>query len=387
MRGVGGCFIEGFTAAVVSPLQPCHGGMRCREFGVRGLPGRRWLVGLAALVCVVVLLLGQWRVPGLKTQPQAESTTIQRSAAPIDWGVSPPVASAVEPPALRVGAYITNISNIDLLDDQFSVEMLLWTEWGGDPENDPSNNLMILNGIYDGDIQRFERVSHERTATGSWNLYRVRSAVVKRWRLQRYPFDDQVLHIQIGLDDPLQTVNLDVVDQEALMVSPGLLLPGWSLKPVGAYASSVSLMSDLGRPLADGEVIRRQPAVSLDVPIQRRSLLFVAPDFLGYMLAVGLCFMSLLITHSRDDLILAAVVSAGGNFVFIAGKLPVTAMAGFIGNLQLIIFLGILYVVAADELIDQHLLNVNDRLSRVLRVLLLPSYVAMTLIGVFWIIP
>ena len=297
------------------------------------------------------------------------------------------MASAPEPPPLRVGAYITNISNIDLLDDQFSVEMLLWTEWGGDPEADPSNNLMILNGIYDGDIQRFERVSHERTARGSWNLYRVRSAVVKRWRLQRYPFDDQVLHIQIGLDDPLQTVNLDVVDQEALMVSPGFLLPGWSLKPVGAYASSVSLMSDLGRPLADGEVIRRQPAVSLDVPIQRRSLLYVAPDFLGYMLAVGLCFMSLLITHSRDDLILAAVVSAGGNFVFIAGKLPVTAMAGFIGNLQLIIFLGILYVVAADELIDQHLLNVNDRLSRVLRVLLLPSYVAMTLIGVSWIIP
>ena len=358
-----------------------------RDGGVRGLPGRRWLVGLAALVCVVVLVVGQWRAPGPQTQSPTESAIFQRSTAPIDWGVSPPVASVAEPPPLRVGAYITNISNIDLLDDQFSVEMLLWTEWGGAPEADPSNNLMILNGIYDGDIQRFERVSHERTATGSWNLYRVRSAVVKRWRLQRYPFDDQILHIQIGLDDPLQTVNLDVVDQQALMVSPGLLLPGWTLKTPGAYASSVSLMSDLGRPRADGEVIRRQPAVSLDLPIQRRSLLFVAPDFLGYMLAVGLCFMSLLITHSRDDLILAAVVSAGGNFVFIAGKLPVTAMAGFIGNLQLIIFLGILYVVAADELIDQHLLNVNDRLSRVLRVLLLPSYVAMTLIGVSWIIP
>ena len=355
--------------------------------GVQGLPGRRWLVGFAALVCVVVLLVGPWREPSLQNQVQVESTRTQRSMAPIDWGVSAPVASTAEPPPLRVGAYITNISNIDLLDDQFSVEMLLWTEWGGDPEADPSNNLMILNGIYDGDIQRFERVSHERTATGSWNLYRVRSAVVKRWRLQRYPFDDQVLHIQIGLDDPLQAVNLDVVNQQALMVTPGLLLPGWTLKTPGAYASSVSLMSDLGRPRADGEVIRRQPAVSLDLPIQRHSLLFVAPDFLGYMLAVGLCFMSLLITHSRDDLILAAVVSAGGNFVFIAGKLPVTAMAGFIGNLQLIIFLGILYVVAADELIDHHLLNVNDRLSRALRVLLLPSYVAMTLIGVSWIIP
>ena len=97
--------------------------------------------------------------------------------------------------------------------------------------------------------------------------------------------------------------------------------------------------------------------------------------------------MSLLITHSRDDLILAAVVSAGGNFVYIAGKLPVTAMAGFIGNLQLIIFLGILYVVAADELIESHLIVLNERVSQVMRVLLLPSYVGITLLAIFMIIP
>ena len=75
-----------------------------------------------------------------------------------------------EGPPLRVGAYITNINNIDLLQDQFSVEMLLWTEWAGDAQSDPSNNLMILNGIYDGDIQRSERVSHEKTDTSLESL-------------------------------------------------------------------------------------------------------------------------------------------------------------------------------------------------------------------------
>ena len=82
----------------------------------------------------------------------------------------------------------------------------------------------------------------------------------------------------------------------------------------------MSWISDLGRPLAAGEVIRRQPAVSPDVPIQRQSLLYVAPDFLGYMLAVGLCIMRLLITHCRDDLILAAVVSAGGILCSLLGN-------------------------------------------------------------------
>ena len=97
--------------------------------------------------------------------------------------------------------------------------------------------------------------------------------------------------------------------------------------------------------------------------------------------------MSLMITRSRDDLILAAVVSAGGNYVFIAGKLPVTAMTGFIGNLQLIVFLGILYVVAADEIIDHHLSSYTPRVSNLLRVVLLPSYLAITFLGIAWIIP
>ena len=62
-------------------------------------------------------------------------------------------------------------------------------------------------------------------------------------------------------------------------------------------------------------------------------------------------------------------------------------MAGFIGNLQLIMFLGILYVIAADELIDSHLIVLNERVSQVMRVLLLPSYVGITLLAIFMIIP
>ena len=54
---------------------------------------------------------------------------------------------------------------------------------------------------------------------------------------------------------------------------------------------------------------------------------------------------------------------------------------------RLIIFLGILYVVAADELIDSHLIVLNERVSQVMRVLLLPSYVGITLLAIFMIIP
>ena len=100
---------------------------------------------------------------------------------PIDWGPSQAKPVSPERHELNVGVYVTNINNIDLLDDQFSIEMLLWTEWAGDPANNPSDDLMVLNGIYDGDIQRFVRVSRENRLGTTGSLYRVRSAVVKHW--------------------------------------------------------------------------------------------------------------------------------------------------------------------------------------------------------------
>ena len=86
-----------------------------------------------------------------------------------------------------MGAYITNISDIDLMDDQFSIELLLWTVWHGELDQNPSDQLRVLNGIYNGDIQRFERIRRDQTNGHSWSLYKVRSPVVKRWRLQRDP--------------------------------------------------------------------------------------------------------------------------------------------------------------------------------------------------------
>lgn len=288
---------------------------------------------------------------------------------------------------LQVGAYITNISDIDLLEDRFSIEMLVWSLWNGDQASDPSDSLVVLNGIYDGDIQRFDTVRTSRQGDSSWALHRVRSSIVNRWRLKNYPFDDQLLHVEIGLDDPLDDVKLDVAEPDPIVVSPGFYLPGWELNESTAYPTSLSLMSRLGTKTLSGQAIHRQSTISFDISIERRSLLYLAPDFLGYILAIGLCCLSLVISRSRDDLILAAVVSAAGNYVFIAGKLPVSAMAGFIGNLQIIIFFGILYVIAADELLNEHLILWRTRTATLLRIGLLPSYLGLTLLGVALIIP
>ena len=355
---------------------------------------RRLQLGIALLiviVCIVFVQRSDWSPA--ESQSLADRSVITEADARGNRQGDDKDADASRQPTtdglgiLQIGSYITNVSEIDLMEDRFSIEMLVWSLWNGDQASDPSDSLIVLNGIYDDDIQRFDKVRSTSQGDGTWALHRVRTAVVNRWNLKNYPFDDQLLHVEIGLDDPLETIQLEVAEPDPIAVSPGLHLPGWLLKESSAYPTSLSLMSNLGTQTRPGQDIHRQPTISFDIEIERRSLLYLAPDFLGYILAIGLCSLSLVISRSRDDLILAAVVSAAGNYVFIASKLPVSAMAGFIGNLQIIIFFGILYVIAIDELLNEHLIHWTSRSATLLRISLLPSYLGLTLLGVALIIP
>lgn len=375
--------------------------MRGARFQRQIRRSRRWIQGkrrlqlgialLIVIVCIVFVQRSDWSPA--ESQSLADRSVITEADARGNRQGDDKDADASRQPTtdglgiLQIGSYITNVSEIDLMEDRFSIEMLVWSLWNGDQASDPSDSLIVLNGIYDDDIQRFDKVRSTSQGDGTWALHRVRTAVVNRWNLKNYPFDDQLLHVEIGLDDPLETIQLEVAEPDPIAVSPGLHLPGWLLKESSAYPTSLSLMSNLGTQTRPGQDIHRQPTISFDIEIERRSLLYLAPDFLGYILAIGLCSLSLVISRSRDDLILAAVVSAAGNYVFIASKLPVSAMAGFIGNLQIIIFFGILYVIAIDELLNEHLIHWTSRSATLLRISLLPSYLGLTLLGVALIIP
>ena len=74
---------------------------------------------LAVVACGLVLSTGWWRMvqPADRLSPLPTTTEL----AAIDWGTAEQPPAAVAMSALRVGAYATNISDINLLQDQFSV--------------------------------------------------------------------------------------------------------------------------------------------------------------------------------------------------------------------------------------------------------------------------
>jgi hypothetical protein len=159
----------------------------------------------------------------------------------------------------------------------------------------------------------------------------------------------------------------------------------------------MNLLTSLGQPSRTPDHSGAVKAIILSQDILRVAPLHLMPNVLSPILAEGLCVLALLISRTRDDLILAAMVSAAGDCVFLAGLLPVGAMTGSIGQLQLVILMGILDGTLADELIDHPLGRVKPRWAEllhwtvlrwaVLRWTVLPSSLLLTLWTICVIFP
>ena len=347
------------------------------------------LFGLMALALVLLLTLGSGGLLGMRSganalPPAAAATT---AAAPEEVPARlDPTWEQVAPPApgaLQLGAYLTVIDEIDLLGNHFGAEFFLWSRWSGPASENPSDRLAVLNAP---NIDRFELLERRQLGEVDWSLYKVRCRLTMPWRLQDYPFERHNLLIRIGMANPLLAEINFAVDKAGTFIDPEFLLYDWNISPLRIDVSSLSLRSHLGLP-GRTNAVSSSPVVELSLVIRRRSELALLSTFLGNFLAIGLCVLALIIRTSRDDLILGAIFSAAGNSVFLAQLLPVSALSGFAGQVQVIIYLGILYVVIADELLVRVFSGSAESILRILRPMLLPSYVLATILAMYWIMP
>lgn len=351
----------------------------------RRCPWRKRGRGLAlvAFALTVTLFCGSG-VQGLGSAaafPQSGPTPIERMDS-LRGG-----ADSLGPDVLQLGAYVTVIDEINLLGNNFGAEFFLWTRWSGSAETNPSDRLTVLNAPSDNNIDRFELLERRQLSDVSWSLYKVRCRVAMPWRLNDYPLDRHHLQIKIGYENPLVEGLTFKVDKDQSYIDPDFILYDWSISPLRIDVSGLSIKSHLGLPSEGKNVVSSRPFVDLSLVIRRRSELALWSSFLGNFLAIGLCVLALIIRDSSDDLILGAVFSAAGNSVYLAQLLPASALSGFAGQFQVIIYAGIVYVVIADELLDRVFSSQAESLLRYLRPVLLPSYVLATMVSVYYILP
>lgn len=312
--------------------------------------------------------------PGRPLPPDANSTSLAQ------------LSSGATPGALHVGVYVLSITDINLRENSFTSEFYVSTRWDQRGGENPSDHLRVLNGISNSDIGRFDLVSSTTADEVEWRLYLVRSAIFYAWVLPDYPFDKQLLSIRLGLGDPLQRHVALISDRESSYVHPELVLYDWQIGALDILESHQSVVGTLAIPELSAAVLFL-PTVDVLIRMQRRGHLEIVPSFLGYFLAIGLCVLALAIKGNRNDLVLAGVVAAAGNSIYLAQLLPVSALSGFSGQIQVIVYVGVVYTAIADELIDHLSSSDQNVTSWVFQSALLPVYLAATLLSIWLALP
>lgn len=97
------------------------------------------------------------------------------------------------PPKVYAGVYLHDVARFDQKQGVFDVDAEVWAKWLGDFDPD---QLVIANGA------QLERTELSKEQDGAWRSarWRVRGTLRGEFPLQSFPFDEQMLGVELALD-------------------------------------------------------------------------------------------------------------------------------------------------------------------------------------------
>jgi hypothetical protein len=214
----------------------------CASPECRRRPTRiRTLLGI-----VLILVLGlAW--PGCA---MAASSTGGASAASSTAGASATEATAPAGPAekLLIGAYVTGLGDLDPAKKSFSASFWVWSV-GTAATAGSLNNLEFPNAIK---VESPNELS-ATTPRGVWVQRKIVGSFRHGWDLHRFPFDRQLLRIQLEEAEQDTTSLIYIPDKANSSIDPDIKLAGWRLSSAGLVTSDKQYHTSFGDPrLASG---------------------------------------------------------------------------------------------------------------------------------------
>jgi len=183
------------------------------------------------------------------------------------------LASSFATPAfarqVTIGAYINDIQNLDIKSHSYTVDLYIWFRWRGAQFN-PANTFEFMNS-YDqwGHTAKTTYTEPEKLPSGEfYQVVRVQGRFSKKFELMNYPFDRQLLVVDIE-DNELDSKDLDfVLDNGAVMLNPATVLPGFIIKTPALRLIKMEYPTRFGDTREPEEHLVF-PRVRIEVPIVR----------------------------------------------------------------------------------------------------------------------
>lgn len=223
--------------------------------------------------------------PGRPRRPSRASPALTRPPRPalplrplvLLWLALAGLAGAVQaqPREVRVGAYVTSISDVDVRDGRFRIVFFAWF-------NDPTGKFDLERDLYfvARDVE-IDEVETEIAPDGNLYTYaRIQVVAPHEFDLENFPFDRQKLMLRIEAQDA-EALNF-VPDAEDTGFSDYIALRGWTIDKVAVSTAEHVYDTGFGYWRTDDTGYSQ---IVLNVDISRTRSTVLLDDFLGFTFA------------------------------------------------------------------------------------------------------
>ncbi|MFZ2968745.1 MAG: hypothetical protein WA080_06785 [Sulfuricurvum sp.] len=268
------------------------------------------------------------------------------------WANNAPLGVIKLPPSkVFVGAYINQISNINLKTNNFDVDMYLWFRWD-DPKLTPDKTFWIVGGNITSN-----RVSTVKLLPNGvhYVCLHVVATIKHSWNVTHFPLNDNTL--KISIEDEFSTAKeLEYVpDVESSGFSELRDAEGFNLQKFFIQRYDYTYGTNYGDPSPFMEPKSDFSRVSFNVFIPGGGLNDFFKTYWNLFLSFLVGFMAVLTKPEQLDqrfaLAIGAIFATSASAIVISGSLPPSSHFVLADKLNFLTILSILFIAFSSAII------------------------------------
>ena len=284
---------------------------------------------------------------------------------------APPPAAAAEPAApaepvkVKVGIFLTQLFDLDMAKRSFSANFWVWY-LHPDKVYKPLDTVEVVNAKsssirFPSTTTKEEVMWEGEKKPIYWDQGKYSVTAFQDWDITNFPFDRQILHIQMedGQNDTSQTIF--VADAENSKIDDTVSVPGWTIESFKIKSRDSVYKTTYGDPTLQGNSTYSR--VTAAITVKREGLRLLLSMFIGFFVAFLLtCLTYFLDTDfmagARVGMCGGAIFASVGNKYVVDNMLPPVSTFTLADAIEassfMVIILAILTVVVVRPIRESH---------------------------------
>jgi hypothetical protein len=255
------------------------------------------------------------------------------------------ITVAAQKDTCRVGIYINSIYDFKLDDKSYMADFWMWMNYKND-----SLKFENTTEVTNSKSADFSHYTMEKKGDWNWAAQKCRAQLIHQWDVSKFPFDKQVLRIEIEDSQYDTSALVYQADMANSKIDTLFNSTEWCIEKFSLNAGVKTHQTTYGNPALSGT--SSYPGVIAEITIKRNNswiklVKMLTGAYVAFLISLVVFFVSSENQDSRFGLCVGGVFAAIGNKYIVESIVPSSTSNTLMDNVHTLTFTFILLIIVA----------------------------------------